>query len=445
MALERVDKQDLSRAEPLSGQEQDAVRAVAGGAEDQELAALVLAVMKRARARGLRLGCDCRREGGRRPLVAPCRNHRGTDYRRVLAGPHLPHDEGCVFHRTHARRRDEALWNRPRKAPDGLFAVLRDRSEEQRVSRLGGRSEEEGERTHVRRSALSQRLLMLMERAELNRLPPVDTIGNSGRWQDVIQERTTEIEIAPGRMLSDLWFPHIRMWNGRLVHARVRAVASDWPAGHKAQGFLCWFVWDVDAQGVGTNARNDRVEVVSGVGRPVVGRNPIPPPYLFLGAVGMLEARFGYECVEGYAQPIVASDCPVPVDSHYERRAFGTLRTTLRVLSREFPDAAFKIEKPVFDIETPDGPCLPDFLIRARCGCDEVTFVVEVMGFERPEYLRGKEVTHPRMETLGTLCTMQAREFDRSDDGVRAEGRNVTETIRRVLQRRWAGTIGKGQ
>ena len=330
MALERVDKQDLSRAEPLSGQEQDAVRAVAGGAEDQELAALVLAVMKRARARGLRLGCGCRREGGRRPLVAPCRNHRGTDYWRVLAGPHLPHDEGCVFHRTHARRRDEALWNRPRKAPDGLFAVLRDRSEEQRVSRLGGRSEEEG-------------------------------------------------------------------------------------------------------------------ELVSGVGRPVVGRNPIPPPYLFLGAVGMLEARFGYECVEGYAQPIVASDCPVPVDSHYERRAFGTLRTTLRVLSREFPDAAFKIEKPVFDIETPDGPCLPDFLIRARCGCDEVTFVVEVMGFERPEYLRGKEVTHPRMETLGTLCTMQAREFDRSEDGVRAEGRNVTETIRRVLQRRWAGTIGKGQ
>ena len=37
-----------------------------------------------------------------------------------------------------------------------------------------------------------------------------------------------------------------------------------------------------------------------------------------------------------------------------------------------------------------------------------VAFVVEVMGFERPEYLRGKEVTHPRMEALGTLCTMQA-------------------------------------
>ena len=32
VALELVDKQDLSRAEPPSGQEQDAIRAVAGGA-----------------------------------------------------------------------------------------------------------------------------------------------------------------------------------------------------------------------------------------------------------------------------------------------------------------------------------------------------------------------------------------------------------------------------
>ena len=102
VALDLVDKQDLSGAEALSGEEQHAVRAIAGGAEDQELVALVLAVMERARAGGLWLGCDCRSEGGRRPLVAPCRNHRGTDYWRVLAGRHLAHDEGCVFRPAHA-------------------------------------------------------------------------------------------------------------------------------------------------------------------------------------------------------------------------------------------------------------------------------------------------------------------------------------------------------
>ena len=67
----------------------------------------------------------------------------------------------------------------------------------------------------------------------------------------------------------------------------------------------------------------------------------------------------------------------------------------------------------------------------------ETTFVVEVMGFERPDYLRGKEVTHPRMETLGPLCTMQAGAFGRPGEGVRAEGRKVTETIRTALRRRW--------
>ena len=133
---------------------------------------------------------------------------------------------------------------------------------------------------------------------------------------------------------------------------------------------------------------------MSGVGRPVVGRNPIAPPHLFLWAVGVADARIGYECLEGYAQPIVASDCPVPVHSHYERRAFGTLRMTLRILSATFPDTGFELEKPLFEIETPDGPCLPDFLIRARRGRDELVFVIEVMGFERPKYLRGKGMAY---------------------------------------------------
>ena len=60
------------------------------------------------------------------------------------------------------------------------------------------------------------------------------------------------------------------------------------------------------------------------------------------------------------------------------------------------------------------------------------------MGFERPEYLRGKELTHPRMATLETLCTVQASEFDRSPDGFKAEGRKVTQAIRQALRDRWS-------
>ena len=438
MALVLMDKRDLSPVASLDAGEERALRAVVDGAGDEALTALALDVLNGARARGLWLGCDCRGENGRRPPLVPCRNHRGTEFLRVLSGRHVPHDESCVFHRRRARRAAAHPWDRAaRKAPDGLFEVLRDRTEEQRVSRPGGRSGDEGERTDVRRPAMSQRLLMLLERAGLNRLPQAEAHGNEECWLEAIRQRAAEVEIAPGRPLADLWFPDIAMWNRRLVHARVRAAAREWPAGHKAQGFLCWVVWDVDAHGVGTRERGNRVNVVAGVGRPVIGRNPVPRPYLFLGAVGVLDRQIGYECLEGYAQPIVASDCPVPVDSHYERQAFGTLRMTLKVLRGAFPDGEFEIEKPLFDIGTELGPCLPDFLVRARRGDDEMTFVVEVMGFERADYLRGKEVTHPRMETLGPLCTMQASAFGRPGEGVGAEGRKVTETIRAALRSRW--------
>ena len=161
-------------------------------------------------------------------------------------------------------------------------------------------------------------------------------------------------------------------------------------------------------------------------------------------ALGLTPSTFSasttsYTATVGNATTHVKLTPTVRADSHYERRAFGTLRTTLRILGETFPDAAFELEKPVFEIETPDGSCLPDFLIRARRGGNALAFVIEVMGFERPEYLRGKEVTHPRMATLGTLCTMQASEFDRSPDGLKAEGRKVTQAIRQALRDRWSG------
>ena len=108
------------------------------------------------------------------------------------------------------------------------------------------------------------------------------------------------------------------------------------------------------------------------------------------------------------------------------------------MLRGRFPEGKFTLEKPPFDIETESGPCLPDFPIRSRLGDDEVTFDVEVMGYECRGYLRGREVTHTRMETPGTLCMMRASGFD-PESGLTARGINVTKTIERVLPRRWSG------
>ena len=125
------------------------------------------------------------------------------------------------------------------------------------------------------------------------------------------------------------------------------------------------------------------------------------------------------------------------MDSDFERQALGTLRTTLATLDERFEDTEFELEKPLFQIDTPDGPCLPDFLIRARRGSEVLTFVIEVMGFERTDYLEGKEATHPRMKNLGTLCEMWGSKFDRKPDGLKNEGTKVTNRISDVLRRRW--------
>ena len=126
----------------------------------------------------------------------------------------------------------------------------------------------------------------------------------------------------------------------------------------------------------------------------------------------MTTRRRGYECVQAWAQPIVWFRRPVPVDSSYERQAFGTLRTTLKILDGAFQDTKLEIEKPVFEMTTRRGPCLPDFLIQGRRKSEERTYVVEVMGFDRPDYLAGKEVTHVRMEELDPVLLMDGKRFE---------------------------------
>ena len=88
------------------------------------------------------------------------------------------------------------------------------------------------------------------------------------------------------------------------------------------------------------------------------------------------------------------------------------------------------MEKPVFDIDTRQGPCRPDFLIKARRNGAVRTWVVEVMGFDRPAYLAGKEVTHERMEELGPVILMDGKRFERD---LTDEGRKVTGRVRSAL------------
>ena len=65
-----VDKGDLSVVVALSTEQASAIRAVENGSGCERLRTIVLEVRKRAHGDRLWLGCDCRRDGGRRPVVA---------------------------------------------------------------------------------------------------------------------------------------------------------------------------------------------------------------------------------------------------------------------------------------------------------------------------------------------------------------------------------------
>ena len=228
-------------------------------------------------------------------------------------------------------------------------------------------------------------------------------------------------------VLSDAIVDEYEMVAGRPTHARYRDV-------------LNIIVWGVDDHGV-TGARGTRLDVVARITRPAIGGKAVSPPCLFIGVVGLADGADAFACLSGHVQPIVAMNCPLPVESGAERQAFATLRKTLTILRREFDKETFTLERPLFETGTQYGPCLPDFIIQARPeaweGWESVRFMIEVMGFGDADYRRRKEETHRAMRELGTLCVMEADRFG-TREGLASEGTGVTDRVRAVLRRRMA-------
>ena len=159
--------------------------------------------------------------------------------------------------------------------------------------------------------------------------------------------------------------------------------------------------------------------------------------------------------MEACAQPIASARCPVPVDSHNERLALAALRSLIRSLENDADlgkalggAVRADLEKPLFDIETVGGPCRPDFILTVikpggdpagdrHLLQDSARYVIEVMGFDDPEYESAKAKTHRRMRNLGRLFQMDAGQFDSRRNGAQQQAERIARYIRNDLMLRW--------
>ncbi len=419
----------------------------------------ILAYLRRE---GLRVRCDCLPEG---PEFGPRKLGDRRYTTANMPNAEVQHADDCVFRRGRVRA---TAW-----MPGGNADLLNPFARHE--SREDAPDPNAGPRAYWRPSGLStgerpKTMLhiarKLLQTARLNTLAMADRHSEPAEWLAEIGNAARTLHVPPKIPASRFLFTDPESWRSGEVERFLDAAKSNWPQIEKPFAFLCWPADEVDDREIlWTTPGAGHLEAGSRVTCPSIGRNPIPGPYLFLGAVARSRDGRRWECVKACAQPITALDCPIPIDSGYERSAVAPLRDVVRTL-RDSPElkeglggaVRIELEKPLTNIEVVGGPCLPDFLITlTRPGAyshlpggpghsrhrgrydprDRARFIVEVMGIDDPEYERRKERTHARMRRIGPVFRVEGRTFGSGDnDAVRQRGK-IAAHIETDLVRRW--------
>ena len=171
-------------------------------------------------------------------------------------------------------------------------------------------------------------LWTLMHTARLHRLAVADGYSSSRGWLAAIGKAAEQFYLPKKVPASEFLFTDPKSWNSGEVGRRLDDAGQDWIEFEEPFALLCWPALDVSEYEVNdTNRELGHVKVRTPVVRPIIGDNPVVGPYLFLGGVERSGDGRRWECTKACAQPIVAANCPIPVDSHYERRALRSLRS----------------------------------------------------------------------------------------------------------------------
>lgn len=301
-----------------------------------------------------------------------------------------------------------------------------------------------------------------MQTALLTTLDGAGRFTSSLGWLPEIVRAAEQFFVADGVRAPEFLFTDPAQWTDGGVARRLDEAEPDWPKGGKPYAMLCWLDRGLGDREINpANPRDGRVEVSSDVASPRVFRNRVPGPWLFLGIVARPGDGGPWQCLFAWAQPIAAPECPLPVDSGHERRAFETLRRLIPRLEdytalRRAAGAGVRVqlEKPLTPFETGRGPCLPDFVVTvtlraATADADPAPpdddasaphamarYVIEVMGSDDPEYERQKAGTHDRMREIGRVFRMEAIQFDSRFNGIERQGERVARDIANDVARR---------
>ncbi|MDD9990792.1 MAG: hypothetical protein OXP75_03245 [Rhodospirillales bacterium] len=461
-----VDKESGERLRKLTPDEARSIEAVkkgrAGPEEEPHFS-----LMQEVHRDELRIECGCRPDLPRGPLLGPRRTRPKRIFPVNLRGHDVAHAEDCVF-RVEELPKPSIVYSDVFNLISRADAPHGDIDPDFPVNRKS-RGLSQGQRPRTMRGVL----WTLMSTARLHRLAVADGFSSSENdlaatrdWLMAIQKAAEQFYLPPEVPASEFLFTDPKSWNSGEVGKRLDVARRDRPEFKEPFALLCWFARDVSEYEVnGKNRELGHVKVRTPVVRPIIGDKPVRGPYLFLGVVERSGDGRRWECTKACAHPIVAANCPIPVDSHYERRALGSLRSLVRNLTESAKlkkalggAVRVELEKPLTRTEVAGGPCLPDFLITVtRPGAyshlpegpghpkhhgrfnprDRARYVVEVMGFDNEEYERDKEETHHRMRRIGPLSCMEGRKFDSADNPLRRQRETITADIEEDLLERW--------
>ncbi|ATI80560.1 hypothetical protein [Sphingobium yanoikuyae] len=364
-------------------------------------------LVQQARVGGKWIACDCLGMGMAPPILTPAfLSEAETYYLRRLTSPGRPeHHAACPFVRDQASNRGTQVRSpaSPAEPPNGYFEILRLAPE--KLARRPGKECRDDRTRQASVPRLARLLWRLLAASGLNRCPPLcqDRDDRSIRDEYVRLTRAAgHMEIAPGVELARAFWTYGEPLHSRRVYARLREMAHLWPPGHAPQSFLALFAREVHGSTVHV-AGSDPVSITNPVHSPSIRGNRVMGPYLVLIVVGQYPQAHGYAPLRAYAQPILAGNRFMPVNSEFERMVLRDLIALRAPMDRSGIDLG--IEKPVFDMITRLGSCRPDFLLQARSrSTGEVRqIVILAMGSGDAAGREGKAVSVPRMELIAPV------------------------------------------